>query len=528
MSASLLPAYGIPRWDQPLPDEHPAGLMLRLAQINLFRSVTVVERETGISLAEVKLGRGLDRLARLVDADAASVEANAFRHGAATKVAIRGQQVSLTRDLERVRRRICPRCVTESPHARFWWDLAFLASCPRHGCRLEDCCGCAARTPLGWRDGRVATCRVCQDAGDPQPAAPRPAAAPILAVDAYLLGRLAVLATSPLPLLDALPLYEAVDVLERVGALSRGGYAKCWPDAVSLHIGWNDLLAEGYALLSRGDLPKALDRAFDGGVAAGAAPALTTAYGWFYHWLNGKGGRAFSEGLHRIVIEHAESRFVVDKRARAAVLPPTETCTLLKAAARCGVTQGVMRDILVQKGLLDRPKQCGRPIRIAEAEIRAIEAVMRDSVDGVGAMIMLGTYRNVLKDLTALGILKPWITGGRPTKHAYVFRREDVQGVLDRLSAGLPERPCVGEDETTLLAASNVYAVPLAILCREALNGQLRLQGRLETDGSLQGLIVGHEEILAVRSRLRSVSSLSQTGSWRSTLWASGSTETRT
>lgn len=439
MSASLLPAYGIPRWDQPLPLEHPAGLMLRLAQINLFRSVTVVERETDISVAEVKLGRGLDRLARLVDADEASVEANAFRHGAGTKVAIRGRQVSLKRDLERIRRRVCPGCVAASPHARFWWDLAFVASCPRHGCQLEDRCGCAARTPLGWRDGRVASCRVCQDAGDPQPASAVPAPAAILAVDAYLLGRLDAGLSRPLPLLDALPLYQAVDVLERVGALSKGGYARRW---AGRGFPPHDLKRPARRGLrralprrpARGARPRLRRRRRGRGI-----PALTTAHGWFYHWLNGKGGRAFSEELHRIVLDHAEARFVVDKRARAALLPPTETCTLLEAAARCGVTQGVMRDILSQRGLLDRPKERGRPIRIAVSEIRAIEAVMRDSVDADNAAIVLGTQWKVVKDLTALGILVPWIVGSRATKRAYVFLRGEVQGVLVRLWSGLPE-----------------------------------------------------------------------------------------
>ncbi|MBA9066998.1 hypothetical protein FHR71_000728 [Methylobacterium sp. RAS18] len=512
MSASLLPAYGIPRWDQPLPEEHPAGLMLRLAQINLFRSVAVVERETNISMAEVKLGRGLERLSRLVDADEAGVAANAFRHGAGTKVAIRGQQISLKRDLERIRRRVCPDCVAESPHARFWWDLAFVASCPRHGCRLEDRCGCAARTPLGWRDGRIATCRACQDAGDPRPAGPLPAPAPILAVDAYLLGRLDAGPSRPLPLIDALPLYEAVDVLERVGAFSKGGYARRWPDATFLRMTWNDLLAEGYAVLSEGTLPEALDRVFDEGAAAGAAPALTMAYGWFYHWLNGKGGRAFSEELHRIVLDHAEARFVVDKRARAAVLPPTETCTLVEATARCGITQGVMRDILEQRGLVSRPKARGLPFRIPKADIRVIETVLRDSVDAEGAAILLGTGWKVVKDLTALRVLVPWVTGGRATKHAYVYRRGEVLGILDRLAAGLSARLCTDEDETTLTAAAHAYGVPLAVLCREALEGRLFLYGRLATGGGLQGVIVQREEILEVRRRLRSVRSRSHGG----------------
>lgn len=503
MSSAALPAFGIPRWDRPLPEEHPAGLMLRLAQLNRFRSVAIVEQETGIPMSEMKLGRGLDRLARLVDADGDRVAANAFHHGVGSKVMIRGQEVSLKRDLWRIRRRVCPDCLADSPHARFWWDLAFVASCPRHGCQLEELCGCASRTPLSWRDGRVGACRACDDAEDVRLAASAPAPATILAVDAYFLGRLDAGTALPLPLLDALPLYEAVDVLERVGALSKDGYSKRWPNAVSLRCTWNDLLAEGYAVLSGGGLPEALDRAFEGGAAAGAAPILTTAYGWFYHWLNGKGGRTFSEELFRIVLDHAEGRFVVDKRARAAVLPPTETCTLVEATARCGVTQGVMRDILEQRGLLSRAKVRGQAFRIPEAEIRKIEVVLRESVGADGAAALLGTTWKVVKDLKALGVLVPWVSGGRMTKHAYVYRRTDVQAILDRLSSGIPSRLCTEEDETTLTAAAHAYAVPLAVLCREALEGRLALWGRMETGGGLQRLVVRRDEVLDARRRLR-------------------------
>lgn len=171
-------------------------------------------------------------------------------------------------------------------------------------------------------------------------------------------------------------------------------------------------------MLSRGRLPETLDRAFEGGVEAAASAALTTAYGWFYHWLNRKGVRAFPEDLFWIVLDHAEARFVVAKRARAALLPATETCTSLRAAARCGVTQGGDARHPRAEGIAHRPKERGRPIRIAAADIRAIETVMRNSVDADGATTLLGTGWKVVRDLTALGAVAPWIVGGRATKHA--------------------------------------------------------------------------------------------------------------
>lgn len=163
----------------------------------------------------------------------------------------------------------------------------------------------------------------------------------------------------------------------------------------------------------------------------------------------------------------------------------------------------MMRDILEQRGLLSRSKARGLPIRIAEVEIRAIEAVLRDSVDADGAAILLGTGWKVVKDLTALRVLVPRVTGGRATKHACVYRRGEVQGILDRLAAGLPARLCTDEDETTLTAAAHAYGVPLAVRCRETLEGRLSLYGCLATGDGLQGLIVRREEVLVVRRSLR-------------------------
>lgn len=502
MTRDGIAPLGIPLWDQPLDGEHAPGLFLRLAEINGYPSTDDVARETRLTLQGLRLGRGVGRLAAIVCSDEGRVSRDGFAFARGDGVLVRGERIGRRRDLHRKLRRVCPACIAASRHQRFWFDLSFVETCPEHGCRLVGRCPCPAGRLLSWRDGRIGGCRACED-GDvatQPPVAAEPAA---MAVDRYFLGRLGVVKRFPNAVLDPLAMADAIDVLERVGALALGGYRSRWPGADDLGVDRHRLLAEGYAVLAGGCLPGVLDRVFEGFRAEdGGAPGLTTAYGWFYHWLNGKGGKRFSPGLSRMVLEHAETRFVVDKRARAKVLPPTSTCTLKEATARCGVTILVMRDILEQRGLLSRDKVRGMAFRIPEAKIRAIEAVMRDSVDANGAAALLGTTWKVVKDLNALGSLKPWITGGRSTKHAYVFRRAEVQGVLDRLAIGLPERPCVAEDEATLTGAAHAYAVPLAVLCREALEGRLACHGRLVTGRGLQTLIVRREEVLAVR-RLR-------------------------
>ena len=46
-------------------------------------------------------------------------------------------------------RRVCPRCLAESPHHRAIWDLSFIAICPIHSVELlNQCCSCGLW--LGW------------------------------------------------------------------------------------------------------------------------------------------------------------------------------------------------------------------------------------------------------------------------------------------------------------------------------------------------------------------------------------------
>ena len=502
MKGDGIAPLGIPLWDQPLDGENAPGLFLRLAEINGYPSTDDVARETRLTLQGLRLGQGVRRLAAIVCSDEGRLTRDGFAFARGDGVLVRGERIGRRRDLHRKLRRVCPACVAASRHQRFWFDLAFIETCPEHGCRLVGRCPCPEGRALSWRDGRVGGCRACED-GDVAVHPPEIADPAALAVDGYFLGRLRVVLRVPDAVLDPLAMADAIDVLERVGALALGGYRSRWPGADDLVVGRHRLLAEGYAALAGGCLPEVLDRVFEGFRAAGGgSPGLTTVYGWFYHWLNGKGGKRFSPGLSRMVLEHAETRFVVDKRARAKVLPPTSTCTLKEATARCGVTILVMRDILEQRGLLSRAKVRGMAFRIAEAEICVIEAVMRDSVDANGAAALLGTTWKVVKDLTALGILKPWITGGRATKHAYVFRRAEVQEVLDRLEAGLLVRSWVDEDETTLTGAAHAYAVPLAVLCREVLNGTLDLAGRMEIGKGLQGIVVSRQGVMRIRRQL--------------------------
>ncbi|MFF9179392.1 TniQ family protein, partial [Streptomyces sp. NPDC014793] len=228
MKGDGIAPLGVPLWDQPFDGEHAPGLFLRLAEINGYPSTDDVARETRLTLQGLRLGRGVRRLAAIVCSDEGRLTRDGFAFARGDGVLVRGERIGRRRDLHRKLRRVCPACVTASRHQRFWFDLAFIETCPEHGCRLVGRCPCPAGRDLSWRDGRVGGCRACED-GDVAAQLPEPAEPAALAVDSYFLGRLGVVPRKPDSVLDPLGMADAIDVLERVGALSLGGYRSRWP-----------------------------------------------------------------------------------------------------------------------------------------------------------------------------------------------------------------------------------------------------------------------------------------------------------
>lgn len=113
--------------------------------------------------------------------------------------------------------------------------------------------------------------------------------------------------------------------------------------------------AQGYALLSSGDLTSLLDELLAGFRKANpdVEPAFTTAYGWFHHWFTLKGGRRFSEFLSDSFIAHGRANFHINGIVAAGLgddpnLPTTYT--LEKAAKECGISRTSMRKLGEQRG----------------------------------------------------------------------------------------------------------------------------------------------------------------------------------
>ena len=160
-----------------------------------------------------------------------------------------------------------------------------------------------------------------------------------LAAEMVLLKRFGVTDAPPCPVLDGMSFYDTDDTMERVGAASIGGLKEKWQSARSLGVAPEVVRARGFSILSAGRLADLLDALLAEFKIKrpDVEPALTTAYGWLYHWLNAKGGRAFSEILFEAFVAHARDNFHVNGRIGldASILPATYT--LEKASKECDI-----------------------------------------------------------------------------------------------------------------------------------------------------------------------------------------------
>ena len=77
-----------------------------------------------------------------------------------TSITIRGVPIGVDQ-VDRRRRKVCPACLEESRHHRFWWDFVAVTTCPRHKLRLVDRCGCGSDTLLTWKDANLFYCGDC-------------------------------------------------------------------------------------------------------------------------------------------------------------------------------------------------------------------------------------------------------------------------------------------------------------------------------------------------------------------------------
>ncbi len=503
---------GVPRWEQPEPEEPAHGLFLRIAEINGLPPSDMA-RSMGFSLASLRRGYNIDKLAKLVRCDEVQLASNSFSFAVGEKVTIRGQTIGLRRDLLRTKRRVCRCCLAEAPYHRFWWDLRFIDVCPHHRLRLEDRCRCPNLHNLSWYDSKLGMCRHCSEQGvksrDADVIAGREGAIErhIFATNEYLLGRLDVCNTDSVPILDALPLDEVIDVIERVGAFQLGGYSKKWKTAANLRLPVDEVRARGFNMLATGFWAESRDPHFNEFINAFSHdpnPTMNKRLGWFYHWFNGKGGKRFSPGLAKLMEEMPWNYYssIGQGLAKSNLGFSSHYMTLNQAASECAQGKTSLRRILRQFGKDRDLVRKGLPFRIEAEFVGNLRSALEEECNFDEVRKILGAGHLSVQRFIKSGFFTPVVKGGGD-RHEYAFRRDHIEKFLELLGRGAPELTDCPDDALPLQTAARTYATPLDRLCMSIILGHTELAGRIKDASGLGQFVITRAAIKNFKRQFR-------------------------
>lgn len=498
MSGTKAKNWTPPRWTpEVLADEPPHGVYLRLCDINGIARAAMMHTLTGVRGSRVRAGLDLVDLARIAHCDLDNLKRNAYRKVRGEHVQIRGNTLKLRDHLYTQIRRVCPECLEASRYHRFWWDLAFVESCPEHRRRLVSQCSCGE--DLTWNDGLITKCATCEG-GDVLAVAPEPAAPDVIELDRWILSRFDIGDADETPaFLKGLSLSHAIDMIERVAALDLVGYAERWVEINDLDRPNATARAHGFRIIQEDQISTALDHAFEGFLRAGnaKAPSLSTAYGWFWHWLNWRGGDKFSPALAQIVLDNAIAKFQVPIDAFPSLKRTEISTTLSNVAQQARARPGTIRKILEHEGGIRSEKKKGSPIKIEKNVLDRLVADLDASVPLARLPELIGTGLRIVKTLVRADVIPSWIPGGaKGTKHRYVFRMKDVEDWLAKLAAGTDRRPkrcpadCVAVADAPLRCKVPIEKLVQALEC-----GDIIPRGILVGEKGLSALIVATSDL---------------------------------
>ncbi|WP_454000462.1 TniQ family protein [Afipia felis] len=309
----------LPLWVVPAEDEPAHGILIRLAERNGIESPGRVSSLTGLTVHDLRNGVGLDRLAAVIRCDHAELSKSTpvISKGG---LSVRGEHIDSKHPIKTSIRRLCPECIIESPHHRFWFDLEFVSTCPTHARNLVHVCSCGR--DLSWDDVRIAKCRHCDD-GDVALIPKTPADPNIMEMDRWVLGRLGVGKPEPFPLLDKADICRAQHIIGIIGILEIRGYDERWlrprdfdePEAV--------VRARGFRVLKQGRLGEILDRVYESfrSSRSDMPETIKNAYGWFGDWVEDLRPESFAGYFGEILVANAAQKFQIKEKELRRVLP---------------------------------------------------------------------------------------------------------------------------------------------------------------------------------------------------------------
>lgn len=304
----------LPLWVSPAEDEPAHGILLRLAERNGIQTQTMMQTLTGLTVSRLRESDGVQVLADIIHSDPSSLLRSTPTVDSQGHLSIRGERIGRKCDVRLSARRLCTQCIGESLHHRFWFDLEFVTTCPRHGLELISSCSCGGH--LSWNDVSITRCCHCTS-GDVRLLKAVPANCDVVEMDRWALGRLGAGDVIFISALDQMPLKQSIDTIGQIGALDIGGYRQQWVEASDLEVPAVEVRARGFQILKHSRLDGVLDRIYGEFVKSGnrSTPTIHTAYGWFGHWFAFVKPSNFSEEISEIVMANASRKFDVKRKA---------------------------------------------------------------------------------------------------------------------------------------------------------------------------------------------------------------------
>ncbi|MBB3961823.1 TniQ family protein [Aureimonas phyllosphaerae] len=479
------------------PDEPSYGLMARLAWRHGRLDVRGFASSCGLPLRSLLAGGGVSNLASAALVDDEVLRFSTPAHDIRRRIVkLRGETLR-TIDHSVATRRWCPACLSEDldlsssgaamARHRFWWDVAAIETCPRHGCRIEDAC---ARCGAGanWDHAPLHACRCgAKLNGDGRPQ-------PVGAFSRYLHDRLLGLPRHASPNVDDLAVAELIPLARLLGLVECADWHARWPDAGTEADG--DLRDAGMACLEgwpfsfRAVLNRKAVRERGGKPSGG----VLATYGWVYEqfvstYPDGPVGDRLRSELRRHAVANgvmADGEAMLGKKVARGV-------TLVAASRSIGSDVARTRSLLVAAGRMPRGSRRGVSSTVDPAAVAALASDRRRRIGVATAAQRLGIGRPQVRSLVSSGVLDGCLLGEANGKK--VLDGERLDGFVERILRDVGEAE-EGSGLVRLAGATRSARTDTTALIAELAAGHLRPVARLPGGRGLGACLLRESDLV--------------------------------
>ncbi|RVA14649.1 hypothetical protein EN932_04235 [Mesorhizobium sp. M7A.F.Ca.US.002.01.1.1] len=474
-SERLVPV--ISRWGiQPLVDEPAHGFFLRLAALNGQVSIRPFAMALGINGRNIKPQEMLGFCAELPIPGLDSLRDATPVLGDRGSVYIRGERLRVGRDWSTRHRRYCAKCLEESSHHRFWFDIVAISHCPFHGQEMSF-----EKNGMVWARGSSAKAM-------PPAATPSISNLAKVGLAQYLAGRLGVLPRMDVALLDGMELTDAIFLCTVIGDMIQVGWQSRKPDSGRIQ-STQKAAAQGLCFLLEGRLLRDLcssylrsGRFFIDGKLTSRKP--THVLGWL-------------ESPMRNPIHHKGIAPLRDciQDLLGELRPARRKCVQIDTEFDRGVDVIAKSLKLRSSAVRQLAVACGQ-LTCRDLNADAIAKMATRACGPETAAELLGVNNKRLAILREAGLIQTLIKGcaGNPAKYDV----EVIRSLVDRLNA---QRSTAGihKEGLTLEQYQRKTLSAYPTVVRQVLAGELPISGWDATKKGLSAIFVPRPSVHRVR-----------------------------